>query len=254
MKRTLAFLLVLSLALPFAASCTEDGKEPLYEQMYTETEYEDPTPLKGRNVVYSCVRTEFFGDMISGAPDQRTKESVYLNTTQIAQIIVVELKDYDWNGAGITFRYLAYVDKIYHNERNHLKEGDVITVLSDNGILPAVAACEELYVKGFESDPSKYGENDIVVCSDFDGIPMEVKGRYIVYLCDRGFEDPEQYWDSSYSYSYGIFDGIYRGADMVKCDLTLEDVEKQIADDLAYYKNSTDESSSSESEENTRFD
>lgn len=236
MKRTVILVLILSLIIFVCVACSSD--DTTIDETYGETtECDDPTPLKGRNVVYTNNVTTDTHD-IELVTDGATKESVYRAAMHILQVVIVELEEYKFNGMGGQFEYAVYIEKIYYDEGCGLEEGDVITIRSNNGILPATALCGE-QVTGFNHDASEYDENDIATFSYLDGIPTEVGGRYIIYLqSDVQPHGETTYTERSFSFSYGIFDGIYRGADMVKTRLTLEEIEADIANSLAIYKSS----------------
>ena len=81
-----------------------------------------------------------------------------------------------------------------------------------------------------------YGENDYVVYSMFDGIPIEIGNSYIIYLTDDYLENENVYADLGYEYSYAILDNgdVYTGADIVKLSMNekklVEFVKKGISE------------------------
>lgn len=193
----------------------------------------DYTPLDGKNIVKSEIHKEF--SMSSWIADVTTFDAVNELSTQIVKCKIVEI-DYlePTVFSTISFKYNVEIEEIYLDVGKRLSVGDVVTVSSNNGIVKASEA-EKLFKNSAAA--SKYGilqdgpyaENDYIVYSMFDGIPIEVGNTYVLYLTDDYLDTENVYADIGYSYSYVITDsGVYGGADIVKLNMNEEELRNLV--------------------------
>lgn len=224
LKRIFVLFLILALVIPFAVAC-RDTNEPEESSVPTENEDTPKGPLDGKKVVYNIG----FKDLAANALcDRSTEEAVFELSTQIIKCRIVERTKVVYTEHGtLSFQYLAEVEEIYLDVTENIKKGDFITVSSAEGILTVEEAAEIIPDTKFSSfDESKYNKDDYVVSSLYDGIPIEAGISHIMFL--YYYEDEDVYADCGFSYMYGIYDGIYQGAEAIKLECTLEEIEDQI--------------------------
>ena len=90
--------------------------------------------------------------------------------------------------------------------------------------------------RGEKTLTGTYTDSDYISSSQFNAVPMEAGGTYIVYLSSDSLETYGYYREIGYSYLYEVVgEDIYTGSDRILSELTLADTEKEIAEQLRLY-------------------
>ena len=135
----------------------------------------------------------------------------------------------------LNFTYEVEVEDIFLNSGVQLNTGDIISVSSSEGILPASEAFEkfgeDIYVrKTGMFDRSEYYENEYVISSNYNAIPIEIENEYIIFLTDAYLESEHVFAESGYSYLYKVKDGYaFSGIKQDKVELESDVLEMIIA-------------------------
>ena len=112
----------------------------------------------------------------------------------------------------LNFTYEVEVKDIYLNVGNQLNINDKILVSSTEGIIPASIALEkfgrDMYINKIGMfDRRDFNDNEYVVSSNYNAIPLEIGNEYIILLNDSYLETEQVFAESGYSYMYEIRDG-----------------------------------------------
>lgn len=108
--------------------------------------------------------------------------------------------------SALNFDYSVKVLDIIMDTRNTIKVGDIIPVNSSEGIIKVSE-----FVELIKNDPLKlkyyripetYTDNDYVVSSNFNAVPIEVGKTYIMYISDHYLENYGVYSESGRAYLY----------------------------------------------------
>ncbi len=130
----------------------------------------------------------------------------------IAKILSTEdMKVTLFGDPSITFE--VYILEILMDVNDRLAVGDTVSVTSGNGIIPASYAKEQArkrYKKLRDLDRDSYAENEYILSSQLNAIPMEVGKTYLMFLTDRYLENEAVYANSGRSYLYELTDGTVR--------------------------------------------
>ncbi len=234
-------LLTFALAAVMLCSCT--AAEP--DMPAAETEV--------RNYVSTHIK-ETWSDLEEYMVDISEPEIVLERTTQLLMVEIQSVDSLTYTGS-CHFGYTGKITKIYHDSSESLKIGDSISLRSTEGVMKAADAAElvkyPLTFKGQKILTGTYTDDDWILSSQWNAVPMEVGGTYIVYLSSETLQREGYYTECGYSLLYET-DGdlIYTGTDRehflagtyrVLSDKTLEDVEKEIAAQLTSRKGYVDE-------------
>lgn len=130
------------------------------------------------------------------------------------------------------FKYEVRVLKEFLDTTDTVKKGDTLLVQCNEGIMPAADAQvlmadtgAELYLTG------EYEENDWIIASNHDALPVEVGKTYLMFLTDDYLEAHGMYAEcgSQYLFEYkgGLFPSLYaENADA--SPVTLDDVKSAV--------------------------
>ena len=175
--------------------------------------YEDPAPAAetaepGRIIVAEYGSREQVGYTFV---DLDAIETVAEMSTQIVICRVLGLEDMKVDIVGTpSIHYQMYVLDILMDVNERLSVGDTVTVTSGEGIIPASFAYERArkrYKKLRGLDREDYAENEYILSSYLDAIPMEVGKTYLMFLTDRYLENESVYAESGRAYLYELTDG-----------------------------------------------
>lgn len=225
-------LLTLVLAAVMLCSCT--AAEP--DMPAAETEV--------RNYVSTHIK-ETWSNLEEYMVDISEPEIVLERTTQLLMVEIQSVDSLTFTGS-CHFGYTGKIRKIYHDSSESLKTGDCIPLRSTEGVMKAADAAElvkyPLTFKGQKILTGTYTDNDYILSSQWNAVPMEVGGTYIVYLSSETLQREGYYTECGYSLLYEtVGDMIYTGTDRILSEKTLTDVEKEIENQLASRKGRVDE-------------
>lgn len=164
-------------------------------------------------------------------------ETVAEMSSQIVICKILALEDMKVNLLGDpSIHYQMYILDILMDVSERLSVGDTVTVTSGDGIIPASFAYEKArkrYKKLRGLDRDSYAENEYILSSQLDAIPMEVGKTYLMFLTDEYLENEAVYAESGRSYLYELTDGaVFYTRDRIQDDRTedelLEDIRELI--------------------------
>ena len=177
-------------------------------------------------------------NMASEIADVNNIEAVTEMATQILLVNINKLEKVSVTQLYLLdFTYDATIEKIYMDISGKLKKGDSITVTSPQGIIKGTEfvklAKNSKHAQKYGYANREYTENDYIISSVFDGIPIEEGKKYIMYLSDDYLEKYSVYPDIGrmylYEYTYGV---LYKGSDYIKMNVSIKELEAQISKDI----------------------
>ena len=230
-RRRISELLASMLSITFIitfASCSVD-------------EYD---PLEGKNVVQSLGGKEVMGSFVA---DINNIEATTELSTQIVKCKILDMEKIDvYNTSNLNFLFNAEIEEVYfdvnsgidNKTSDSLSAGDKIVISTGDAVVKATVAAEALKGKSdakfLTMQSEDYKENDYIVCSMWDSIPVEAGNSYILYLTDEFLESEGAYTEVGRMFTWGILNGdMYYGVDFIKSDMSLSEVEAQIAENVA---------------------
>ncbi len=159
-----------------------------------------------------------------------------------SQIIICTIDSMDamrYTDIGLwNFTYSVTVEEILMDTHGRLTIGDQIHMTSGEGIAKAADAAAIIRntprAQKLGILQGDYGDNDYIVSSTWDAIPIEVGKRYLIYMSDEYLASEGVYAEDGYSYLYEIDGNTVRcGLDALTDSRTPEEliaaVEAQIA-------------------------
>lgn len=177
--------------------------------------------------------------MASRIADVNIPEAVTELSSQIVICTVDSMDEMQFTDIGLwNFTYSVTVEEILMDTHELLTIGDQIHMTSGEGIVKAADAAEIVRdterARKFGILQDTYGEDDYIVSSTWDAIPIEVGKTYLVYLTDEYLANEGVFAEDGYSYLYEIDGGEIRyGMDALTDSRTAEElvtsVEEQIA-------------------------
>ena len=230
MKKLLAFLL-LSILLLTISSCTQQPNNDM-----TERERE----INERIIV------EYFGyDQDSPGValsisdvDLSSVEAITETTTQIVLCHVENIKNTSTNLMGdIIFNYEIIIKDILMDVNNRLEIGDIVVLTTSQGIIKGTDFTK-LVRNSAQAQKTglayrEYKDNEYIVSSYNNSIPIEIGRTYLLYLTDRYLENYDVYSTSGRRLSYEYTDGVlFHGTNYEKMDICLEQLKEQIFSDI----------------------
>ncbi|MBE6657885.1 MAG: hypothetical protein E7604_05505 [Ruminococcaceae bacterium] len=188
-----------------------------------EPEYIKPT----RTIVKNYGYLEPMGMQIA---DVNNYEAVTELSSQIVLCKVNDLVEVEISQTGqFSFCYEIEILDTLLDVGVRLQIGDTVRVTSSEGILKATDAAalvaDTARAKKFGILQENYAEEDYIVSSTWNAIPIEVGNCYLMYLNDVYLEKEGVYAESGRSYLYEYHgQTVYSGRDMIKNDLTLTEI------------------------------
>ncbi|MBQ8333592.1 MAG: hypothetical protein IJX93_07455 [Clostridia bacterium] len=184
-------------------------------------------------------RKETWYDLECIATDYSLIENIIPESTQILMLRVDSVKEVLYTGS-YHFEYGCEILKIYHDDSASLKVGDSISVFTTEGSMKASDAAAliryPLTYHGKKTLTESYTDSDYISSSHFNAVPIEIGGTYIVYLSSDSLERYGYYNEIGYSYLYeAVGENIYTSSERVLSEKKLEDVEKEIDNQLKMY-------------------
>lgn len=171
-----------------------------------------------------------------------------------SQIILCEVKDRTemiWTETNMfNFTYEVEVIEVYLDTHDNLEPGDIITVSSSEGLVPAKEAAEIVSetprAQKLGILQGEYNDNDYIRCSAWDAIPIEVGKTYLMYLDDCYLEREGKYAESGRTYLFEYADNaVYQKRNMEDTGLSFHEILTQVkdhidkrtgrADEIGYY-------------------
>ncbi len=178
-----------------------------------------------------------FGSLHSGTSmvyrfvDLSGPEAITEISSHIVMCKILSVEDVVFTDtAEFNFRYSIQVEDILFDATSTLEIGDVISITSSEGIMKASEAAEMI---GHTARSQKlgilqgeYGENDYILCSSYNAIPIEVGHTYILYLTDRYLEAEGVYAESGRSllYEYTEDGEVFTTRNMTPCTENIDQV------------------------------
>jgi len=152
--------------------------------------------------------------------------------SHIAAVEVVNVKYGALEELSGDFKYEVKVVKEFLDTTDTVKKGDTLLVQCNEGIMPARDAQTlmaetgaELYLTG------EYGENDWIIASNHNALPVEVGKTYLMFLTDDYLEAHGMYAEcgSQYLFEYkgGLFPSLYAENEDAAA-VTLADVKSAV--------------------------
>lgn len=171
--------------------------------------------------------------------DVNNIEAVTELSSQVVLCHVDSLEEVEFTDTNnFNFRYKIEILDILMDTSEALQAGDIIEVTSSEGILKASEAAALIKdtprAQKLGILQGEYQDNEYIVSSTWDAIPIEVGKTYVMYLTDRYLESEGVYAESGRSFLYE-YSGktIYSSRSMEKSDTSLaaviSDIEAQIA-------------------------
>ncbi len=153
-------------------------------------------------------------------------------SSHIAAVEIVDVKYGALEELSGDFKYEAKVVKEFLDTTDTVKKGDILLVQCNEGIMPARDAQTlmaetgaELYLTG------EYGENDWIIASNHNALPVEVGKTYLMFLTDDYLEAHGMYAEcgSQYLFEYmgGLFPSLYAENEDASA-VTLDDVKSAV--------------------------
>lgn len=171
-------------------------------------------------------------DALSFSSVDYTVDIITEVSSHIAAVEIVGVKYGALEELSADFKYEARVVKEFLDTTDTVKKGDILLIQCNEGIMPAADAQTlmadtgaELYLTG------EYGENDYIVASNHDALPVEVGKTYLMFLTDDYLEAHGMYAEcgSQYLFEYrgGLFPSLYAENDDAAA-VTLDDVKSAV--------------------------
>ncbi len=171
-------------------------------------------------------------DALSFSSVDYTVDIITEVSSHIAAVEIVGVKYGALEELSADFKYEARVVKEFLDTTDTVKKGDILLIQCNEGIMTAADAQTlmadtgaELYLTG------EYGENDYIVASNHDALPVEVGKTYLMFLTDDYLEAHGMYAEcgSQYLFEYrgGLFPSLYAENDDAAA-VTLDDVKSAV--------------------------
>lgn len=177
-----------------------------------------------RNIVETFGYIEPMGSQIA---DVNNYEAITELSSQIVLCEVKELVDVTVTETGLfSFRYEIEILDILLDVGDRLQTGDTVQITSSEGILKALDAAALIAdtprAKKLGILQGEYTEEDYIISSTWDAIPIEVGNCYLMYLDDDYLESEGVYAESGRSYLYEYHNQtVYSGRNMTKSESNL---------------------------------
>lgn len=217
-SRILLFFVAISVMISFFA-CNID-QSPKTKQF-----------ADGRVFVYEFTSENVVGTYLA---DYNTLEAVTELSSQFVKCRINKTNHVEYTDTNrLSFEYEVEILDIYLNIDNRIAIGDVIRVVSSEGMMKAREAAALLD----ESRAEKLGilreelylEDEYVTSSAWDAIPIEVGKTYLMFLTDDYLETEGVYVESGLSYLYEYDDQtVYCRNRMFVSDLTTGEILSQM--------------------------
>jgi len=184
-----------------------------------------------RNIVETYGYIEPMGSQIA---DVNNYEAITELSSQIVLCEVKNLLDVSVTDIGLfSFRYEIVISDIFLDVGDRLEIGDTVQITSSEGILKAADAADLIAdtprAKKLGILQGEYTDEDYVISSTWNAIPIEVGNCYLMYLDDDYLETEGVYAESGRSYLYEYHDqSVYSGRDMIKNDSTLTEIMETV--------------------------
>lgn len=226
-KRIAAILLLFCLPL-FLAACQTTPSEP--QRSIVETFGYRTAP-----------------SMATRIADVNFPEAVTELSSQIIICTIDSMDEMQFTDIGLwNFTYSVTVEEILMDTHALLKIGDQIHMTSGEGIAKAADAAEIVRdtprARKFGILQGTYGDDDYIVCSTWDAIPIEVGKRYLVFLTDEYLANEGVYAEDGYSYLYEIDGNTVRyGMDTLTDSRTAKELVAAVQEQIASRTGRADE-------------
>ncbi len=187
MKKVSIISLILLVIFVLAASSCGSGEERVFVE---EFGYKDM-------------------DMACAVADVNNLEAVTELSSHIVKCEIVSCEDVLYNDIGLlNFLYSVEITDIYLDTKSSLKEGDIISVMTNHGILKASEAAaivkDDPRAKKLGILQGEYQDNEYIRSSTWDAVPIEVGKTYIMFLTDEYLENEGVYADTGRKYLFEI--------------------------------------------------
>ena len=187
------------------------------------------------------------GSMVSMAADINNIEAITEIATQIVICNVESMEDvsitetYDF-----TFKYKVTITDILMDVNQKLEVGDTVIVSSSEGYLKASEAAAMIKdtprAQKLGILQGEYQDNEYIRSSNWNAIPIEVGGSYIMYLEDRYLDSDGLYAETGREYLYEISGSkIYSERDKIKNDMTYKQIINMIETQISKRTGRADE-------------
>lgn len=184
-----------------------------------------------RNIVETFGYIEPMGDMIA---DVNNFEAVTELSSQIVLCKVNKLLDVTITETNLfSFRYEIEILDILFDVDEKLQIGDMVEITSSEGILKATEAAALIgntpRAQKLGILQGEYSEDDYIISSTWNAIPIEAGNCYLMYLDDDHLESEGVYAESGRSYLYEYHgQTVYSGRDMVRSELDLSEIMETV--------------------------
>lgn len=147
--------------------------------------------------------------MSSQIADVNNLEAVTELSSHIIKCKVKSLDDVTYTDVNLfNFEYSVEVIDIMLDVNDTLETGDIISVTSSEGIIKAAEAAEMIKdtprAKKLGILQGEYQDNEYIISSTWDAIPIEVGKTYIMFITDRYLDDEGVYSESGRSFLYEV--------------------------------------------------
>lgn len=166
--------------------------------------------------------------------DVNNLEAVTELSSQAIKCEIVSLDDVSFSDTFVfNFKYSVKVLDIIMDIDNSLSIGDIIPVSSSEGILKASEAAEivkeDMTAKKLNVLQGEYDDNEYIVSSCWDAVPIEVGKTYIMFITDRYLESEGIYSESGRSFLFEYDDQIIKHErSMVRIAKSTNDIVAEI--------------------------
>jgi len=188
---------------------------------------EKPYTKPQRNIVETFGYIEPMGMMIA---DVNNYEAITELSSQIVLCRVTERTDTAVTQTGLfSFGYKLEILDILMDVGNRLQIGDTVRMISSEGILKAADAAELVAdsprAKKLGILQGEYTDEDYIISSTWNAIPIEVGNCYLMYLNDDHWEEEGVYTESGRGFLYEYHgQTVYSGREMTKSERTLSEI------------------------------
>lgn len=164
---------------------------------------------------------------------------------------VTDIEDITYTEIGLfNFQYAVEVTDLLMDARNSLTIGDRLSVTSSEGILKAADAAAMVAdtprAKKLGILQGAYADNEYILSSTYDAIPIEVGKTYLMFLSDEYLENEGVYAESGRMFLYEIEDQVvHTGRAMTLSEDSTDDVIDTIMAQIALRTGRADEIGSS---------
>jgi len=185
-----------------------------------------------RNIVETFGYIEPMGSQVA---DVNNYEAITELSSQVVLCEVKKLLDVSVTDVGLfSFRYEIEISDILLDVGDRLEIGDTVQITSSEGILKAVDAAELIAdtprAKKLGILQGEYTDEDYIISSTWNAIPIEIGNSYLMYLDDDYLETEGVYAESGRSYLYEYHDQVvYSGRDMIKIESSLSGILETVS-------------------------